>query len=223
LRALLPASTLGIVARGEAGASTQEKTVAGPCNGYCPVEDLGFDPKLQQYWYRAYDCNSIMVPKPIVTVATNRAHQVGGDCTDCTDCIQGFFARFSSGQALPTVANGKYLRDGVFRKGVPNPRNAFARCDEFSPGPTAAVLAEYTAAYRLRRWHLVRLFTVGSSSKPVHVLALGWELDPTSPPSPFFVPHLSSLWIRNVKPVAGGHIVDVDQIGVFLVATVRWR
>jgi hypothetical protein len=193
--------------------------VAGVCTGYCPIEDLGSDPLTRLFWYRAYDCTN--PDHPVVTVSTNRPHQLGGNCANCNDCIAAYVGRVDSVQAPPTVASGRFLRYGVFRKGVPNPRNSFAKCDEFSPGFTSAVLSEYTAEYRLKRHYLVRLFTVGSSKKPVHVLGLGWELDRKSPTSPFFVPHLSHDWIRSVQAVSGGHIVDVDQIGIFLVATMK--
>jgi hypothetical protein len=170
------------------------------------------------YNYTALDCR--LEGTPSVQVSSRVPKQVGGDCDNCNDCIQAFILT-SQGQARSLLVGPSYLKRGAFRKGVPCPHNPFHKLDEYYPADNVAVLAEYTAEYKAGRNYLVRLFTLGVEAKPVLTCHLGWELDRKSPPSPFFVPHLSKAWISTVTAVPGGHIVEVDQIGEFHVATLK--
>jgi hypothetical protein len=156
-------------------------------------------------------------PWPIVTVSSPVQKQLGGDCRDCTDCIMAK----PGGPVRSLLVGPKYLTRGAFRKGVPCPCNPFHKVDEYFPADHVAVLAEYTAEYKAARNYLVRLFTLGVEAKPVLTVHLGWELDRKSPPSPFFVPHLSKAWISKVTPVPGGHILLIPMIGEFHVATLK--
>jgi len=213
-------STPGGVARSGADDHSAEETMPA-CLGYCPISYQGYDSADRKYLFTAYDCTTGQVPPPLTIVRSSTYHNQGGDCANCVDCISHRSIKASPAGLPAHVLGGAHLSRRVFRKGVPHPKNPFARPDDFVPGPDSAVFAEYTAEYRYRRKYLVRLFTVGTQEKAgVRVVALGWELHPKSPPSPFAVPHLTSNWIRNVTKIPGGHLVDVDQIGLFSVLTV---
>ena len=188
-----------------------------PCTGACPQVYLGYDSSLGLYNYSALDCSSGGIPAMIV-ISTPQPHQTGGDCTNCNDCVGA--SEFSPNVAGLDAANRSVRTTRkVFRKGVPNPSTPGARLDEFIPGPNMVILGEYTAQYSRGRDYLVRLVSLASATHPETYVGLGWELDSQSPPSPFFIPHLNDAWITSGADEAGGHVIQVANLGAFHIRT----
>jgi hypothetical protein len=193
------------------------------CGGFCPDEYLGYDGADDKYYYIGWICN----PQPIQTCMgyDTRMHALGGDCNNCVDCI-------SSRRKIVPLKGGKgdiqfmprpHLRRGVYRKGVPHPKNPYYRCDDFCPGDKSHILMECTAAYpspSTGKLLDVRLYLLGHLKFPGQALRLGWEIDPGSPPSHYCVQHLPTTWITSVKEEPGGHVIVIDHLGLFHVQTV---
>jgi hypothetical protein len=188
------------------------------CNGFCVTEYVIYDPLRRLHKHYGWNCvanppvqDYLWYPNPITP-------DPNGTCSSCNACVQAH----REAQLGAEYGNG-YLDWGAYRKGVPNSRNPWHQLDEPVPGPYGAVIAEYTAEYRVDRYFLVRLFVVANESGSRRIHRLGWELDPLSPPSPFFVPHFSSAWISSVTYEPGGHLVRIRRLGKFHVATVDPR
>ena len=192
-----------------------------PCTGACPQVYIGYDSSSGLYTYSALDCQPGQGGLPtLVITSTTRMHTTGGDCSNCTDCITD---PMGSGDG-PDIDAARVIVPGtrrVFRKGVPNPINSGAGLDEFIPGPGIIIVGDFTAEYSRGRDYLVRLVSVASATQPQMYVGLGWELDPQSPPSPSFIPHLNNAWITPGADERGGHVIQVANLGAFHIRTAR--
>jgi hypothetical protein len=185
--------------------------------GLCPEVFVGSGGGV--FWYKGHiDCN----PNTPAYGDDTRAHTTAA-CPACPDpIVTGAFSRAAPKSGAPLhLSASEAARRPVYHKGVPNPNNPCNRPDEFYPGPETMVLAEYTAEYDGpdKQRHQVRLITLAVAKVPGEILGIGWELDPKSPLSSTPIAHFPREWIKSVHAVNGGHMINLEPIGWFLIRT----
>ncbi len=182
----------------------------------CPISYVGFDQAAGLHKYYTVICGTSPLEFRFCW-SVNRM-TIGG-------CNQGVCSVPTIGCAdpepLPELAKGTDagLKRKLYRRLVPNPANPDGRPDTpFAPEGQGMILAEYTCDYKVKsRAYWARLMTIGVADLPGAVCHIGWELDPDSPLSPLATAHFSGKWVTSVRLAPNFHIVDIKNVGRFLV------